>query len=171
MLFWETSPCADITASLWGLQWKLTSVQVSIYCIFHLWWYVFLLISLSLHLIKHYWSPSHHWHNFLTSIIKVNTQTRFMVLFTSRSSLTWGNLQVLCMLSPPGIYLLSTPNNRLFMSLHKLYDDWICIPCQQGRQVWATTWWLFGVISASAPAWTTWNSHIIPQGNYFPLVT
>ena len=23
MLFWETSPCADITASLWGLQWKI----------------------------------------------------------------------------------------------------------------------------------------------------
>ena len=42
-----------------------------------------------------------------------------MVLFTSRSSLTWGNLQVPCMASPPGIYILSTPNNRLFT----LYRD------------------------------------------------
>ena len=47
------------------------------------------------------------------SIIKVKTQTRFMVLFTSRSSLTWGNLQVPCMASPPGIYLLPSPNNQL----------------------------------------------------------
>ena len=36
-----------------------------------------------------------------------------MVLFTSRSPLTLGNLQVLCMASPPGIYLLSTPNNQI----------------------------------------------------------
>ena len=42
------------------------------------------------------------------SIIKVKTQTKFMVLFTSRSSLTWGNLQVPHMASPPGIRLLST---------------------------------------------------------------
>ena len=34
------------------------------------------------------------------STIKVKTQTRFMVLFTSRSSLMWGNLQVLCLASP-----------------------------------------------------------------------
>ena len=51
------------------------------------------------------------------SQIKVKTQTRFMVLFTSGSSLTWGNLQALCMASSPGIYLPSTPNNQLFMLL------------------------------------------------------
>ena len=69
------------------------------------------------------------------SIIKVKTQTRFMVLFTSGSSLTWGNLQALCLASLPGIYLLSTPNNQLLMSLQRLYDDRIHILCWQGRQV------------------------------------
>ena len=50
----------------------------------------FLLILLSLHLIKHYWSFSCHWHICFMSTVKVKTQTRFMVLFTSRSLLTWG---------------------------------------------------------------------------------
>ena len=45
---------------------------------------------------------------------------RFMVLFTSRSSLSWGNLQVPCKASPPGICLLSIPNNQLF---HFFYRD------------------------------------------------
>ena len=58
-----------------------------------------------------------------------------MVLFTSRSSLTWGNLQALCLASPPGIYPLSTLNNWLLTSLQRLYDDWICILCWQGRKV------------------------------------
>ena len=44
-----------------------------------------------------------------------------MVLFTSRSSLTWGNLQALHLASPPGIYLLSTPNNQL----SHLYRDYM----------------------------------------------
>ena len=39
------------------------------------------------------------------SITKVKTQTKFMVLFTSGSSLTWGNLQAPSMASPPGICL------------------------------------------------------------------
>ena len=99
-LFWETSPCADVTASLWGSLQKLTSIQSSIYNISCLSWYIFLLISLSLHLIKCYWSLGQYWHNFLTSITKVKTQTKFMVLFTSGSSLTWGNLQVPSMVFP-----------------------------------------------------------------------
>ena len=33
--------------------------------------------------------------------IKAKTQTQFMVLFTSRSLLSWGNLQVTCKASPP----------------------------------------------------------------------
>ena len=37
-LFWETSPCTDVTALLWGLLWKLTSIQLSIYHIFCLSW-------------------------------------------------------------------------------------------------------------------------------------
>ena len=69
------------------------------------------------------------------SPIKVKTQTRFMVLFTSRLSLTWGNLQALCLASPLGIYPLSTLNNRLLTSLQRLHDDRICIFCQEGREV------------------------------------
>ena len=102
-------------------------------------------------------SPSHHWHNFLAPTIKAKTQTRSMVLFTSGSSLTWGNLQALCMASPPGIYLLSTPNNQLFMSLQKLYDDWIHILCQQGRQVVNNMMALWG------------NLDICPHLNYLEL--
>ena len=58
-----------------------------------------------------------------------------MVLFTSGSSLTWGNLQVFHPASPPGIYPLSTLNNWLLTSLQRLYDDQICILCWQGRKV------------------------------------
>ena len=58
-----------------------------------------------------------------------------MVLFTSRSSLTWRNLQALCLASPPGIYPLSTLNNWFVMFLQRLHDDWICILCQKGREV------------------------------------
>ena len=58
-----------------------------------------------------------------------------MVLFTSGSSLTWGNLQALHLVSPPVIHLLPTPNNQLLTSLQRLYDDQIHILCQQGRQV------------------------------------
>ena len=68
-------------------------------------------------------------------MIKVKTQTRFMVLFTSGLSLTWGNLQALCLASPPGIYPLSTLNNPLLMSLQRLHDDRICILCQKGGEV------------------------------------
>ena len=91
--------------------------------------------ALSLHPIKYYWSFSHQWHNFLMSMIKAKTQTRFMVLFTSRSSLTWGNLQALCLVSPPGIYTLSTLNNWLLMSLQRLHDDRICILHRKGKKV------------------------------------
>ena len=58
-----------------------------------------------------------------------------MVLFTSGSSLLWGNLQALHLASPTGIYLLSTLNNGLFTSLQRLYDDQICILCRQGKKV------------------------------------
>ena len=69
------------------------------------------------------------------STVKANTQTRFIVLFTSRSLLTWGNLQVLCLASSPDMYLLPTLNNQLFTSLQRLYYDRICILCQQGRKM------------------------------------
>ena len=58
-----------------------------------------------------------------------------MVLFTSRSSLTWGNLQVLHLASLPGIYPLSTLNNQFLMSLQRLHNDRICILCQKGIEV------------------------------------
>ena len=116
------------------------TAKTHIYTIEYLLCFLLIVVSFLTYLIiftpdKTYWSPSWHWHNFLTSIIKVKTQTRFMVLFTSGSSLTWGNLQVLYMASPPGIYLLSTPNNQLLMPLQRFYDDRICILCQQGRQM------------------------------------
>ena len=94
-----------------------------------------------------------------------------MVLFTSRSSLTWGNLQAFCMVSPPGIYLLSTPNNQLFMSLQRFYNDWILHSLPARKTDGVTTWGLFGVILGSVPALITWNSHNILQGNYFLSVT
>ena len=58
-----------------------------------------------------------------------------MVLFTSGSLLTWGNLHVLHLASPPGIYPPSTLNNWLLTSFQRLHDDRICILCQQGRKV------------------------------------
>ena len=59
-----------------------------------------MLISLSLYMVKHHWSFCYHQHFHLMSIFEVKTQTRFMVLFTSRSLLTWGKpLDAL----PPGI--------------------------------------------------------------------
>ena len=51
------------------------------------------------------------------------TQTRFMVLFTSGSSLSWGNLQAPYEVSPPGICLLSILKNQLFTSLQRFYND------------------------------------------------
>ena len=128
-------PHVLMSQSHWGLLQKLTAWQLSIYYISCSLWYIYSLISLSLHLTKHYWSPSHNWHNFLTSKIKVKTQTRFMLLFTSGSSLPWGNLQVLCLVSPPGIYLPSTPNNQLFMLLQRPYSDQIHILWWQRRQM------------------------------------
>ena len=95
----------------------------------------FSLISLSLHLIKCYWSFGYHWHFFFTSMIEVKTQTRFMVLFTSGSLTTWGNLQMPHLASPPGICSLSTPSNQFPMSLQKSYDDRICLLLEQGREV------------------------------------
>ena len=48
-----------------------------------------MLISLSLYMVKHYWSFCYHWHIHLISVIEIKTQTRFMVLFTSGSLHTW----------------------------------------------------------------------------------
>ena len=84
---------------------------------------------------KFYWYLSKHWHNFSMSKIKIKIQTRFTVLFTSRSSLTWGNLQVPSMASPPGIHLLSTLNNRTFSLLQKLHYDRIHLLWQQRGKV------------------------------------
>ena len=50
------------------------------------------LTLLSLYMVKHYWSFCYCWHIHLMSIKGVKIQTRFMVLFTSGSLLTWGNL-------------------------------------------------------------------------------
>ena len=77
---------------------------------------LFLLILLSLQLIKHYWPFGHHWHICFMSTIKVKMQTRFMVLFTSGSLLTWGNLQV----ASPSIsprYLPAIYSSQLYPSV------------------------------------------------------
>ena len=67
--------------------------------------------------------------------LKLKTQTRFMVLFTSRSLTTWGKSQD----ALPGIsprYLLTIHlNNQFPTSLQKSYDDWICLLFKQGRKV------------------------------------
>ena len=70
-----------------------------------------MLISLSLYMVKHYWSFCYHWHIHLMSAIEVKTQTRFMVLFTSRSLLTWEkSLDASPGISPRYICLSSIPN-------------------------------------------------------------
>ena len=68
---------------------------------------------------KYYWSFSYHWQNFLTSMIKVKTQTRFMVPFHIQIIAHLGNLQVLCLVSPPGIY----PYPPLTIDFSHLYRD------------------------------------------------
>ena len=72
---------------------------------------------------------------FFMSTIEVKTQTRFMVLFTSRSLILGGNLQMPYLVSPPGICLLSTLNNQIPTSLQKSYDDQICLLLEQGGEV------------------------------------
>ena len=59
-----------------------------------------MLISLSLYMVKDYWSFWYHRHIHLMSLLEVKTQTRFMVLFTSGSMFTWGNPQMPHQVSP-----------------------------------------------------------------------
>ena len=67
-----------------------------------------MLISLSLYMVKHYWSFCYHQHIHLMSVVEVKTQTRFMVVFPSRPLVTWGKpLDALPGISPrylPAIY-------------------------------------------------------------------
>ena len=91
-------------------------------------------------------------------MIKVKTQTRFMVLFTSGSSLKWGNLQALCLVSPPGIYRLSTLNNCLPTSLQRLHNDWMCFLPERWR----------GGGKDMIPLWGSLN--ICPHLNYLELL-
>ena len=58
-----------------------------------------------------------------------------MVLFTSGPLTNWGNLQMPWPASPPGICLLSFPNNQFPTSLQKSYDDWTHLLLKQGRKV------------------------------------
>ena len=101
-------------------KWKLLSLQTSIYCVFYLLWKVFLLISLSLHLIKHCWSFSYHWHVHFMSTIKLKLkQDSWFCPHLGHCSLE-GNLQAPCLASAPGVCLLSTPNNY-FPTFHSLW--------------------------------------------------
>ena len=70
------------------------------------------------------------------SIDDVNTQTRFMVLFTSGSLLTWGEP----LDTSPGISskCLSTIYSKLTIYpflLQTFYNDRVCFPFTRGRQV------------------------------------
>ena len=133
-------------------------MKTHVYTIEYLLHFLLIMVSFLTYLFiftpdKHYWSPSHTRHNFLTSIIKVKTQTRFMVLFTSGSSLTWGNLQALHLASPQVFtcYLLLT------IDFSHLYRDYMMTEFTfllARKTGGVTAWWLFGVISTSAPTWT-----------------
>ena len=87
-------------------------------------------------MIKHYWCLCYHSHIHIMSIDDVNTQTRFMVLFTSRSLLTWGKpLDALSSISPR---YLSTICSKLTTSpflLQTSYNDRVHFLFARGRQV------------------------------------
>ena len=79
-------------------------------------YHVFSLISLSLHLIKCYWSFSYHWHLFFTSTIEVKTQTRFMVLFASGSLTHLGEISKCLAWHLPEVFAYYPP--LIINSLH-----------------------------------------------------
>ena len=87
-------------------------------------------------MIEHYWCLCYPWHIHIMSINDVNTQTRFMVLFTSRSLLTWGKLlDASSGISPR---YLSTIYSQLtispFFYRHPIIDR-LCLFFSRGGQV------------------------------------
>ena len=95
------------------------------------------------------------------STIEVKTQTRFMVLFTSRSLTTWGK-------SPdasPGIfprYLLTIHPNNQFLHLYRnhMMTEFTFISNRAER--WKRIWLPYGGISMCAPTLTTLSSLPFP---------
>ena len=85
------------------------------------------------------------------SINDINTQTRFMVLFTSRSLLTWGKpFDALSGVSPR---YLSTIYSQLTISpflLQTSYYDGVCL-FSQGVDRWRKEMALIWGVSTSAP--------------------
>ena len=115
----------------------------------------------------HYWPFGYHWHICFMSMIKVKTQTRFMVLFTSRSLLTWGNLQAPCLTPPPVICLLFTLSNYIPLSFTDIL--WPNILSLPKRLIGGERTWLpCGGTLTSALNSTAWNSPVILRWNYSP---
>ena len=83
-----------------------------------------------------------------------------MVLFTSWSLTILGKSPgVSSCASPPGIYILSTPNNQFPTSLQKFYDDWVCVLLKQGREVEKGSSYPMGELwhlSLPQPPWASW---------------
>ena len=67
-----------------------------------------------------------------------------------------GNLQMACLASPPGICLLSTPNNQFLTSLQKIYDDRICFLCEQSGEMEEGYGPLVGKFQCLPPPWSPW---------------
>ena len=75
------------------------------------------------------------------SMIKVKTWTRFMVLFTSGSLLTWGISKWPCLVSLPAICLLLTPNNYIPWSFTDI-TLWLNMHSLLRRQTYGGRTWL-----------------------------
>ena len=87
-------------------------------------------------MIEYYWSLCYHQYIHIMSVDEVNTQTRFMVLFTLGSLLTWGKpLDTSSGISPR---YLSTIYSQLTTSpflLQTSYNDRVHFLFTRGRQV------------------------------------
>ena len=108
----------------------------------------------------------YHRHIHLMSVIEVKTQTRFMVLFTSGSLLTWGNLQIPCLASPWvfACYLplinyipLSFTDLTLWQSM-----PFFCKKQNSGGKIWfscgGTSTFALCCIAFNFPVTPRWNS-------------
>ena len=103
-------------------------------------------------MIEHYWSLCYCWHIQIMSIDDVNTQTIFMVLFTSRSLLIWGKpLRCLIWHLPRVfVYHLLSINGIPFL-LQTSYHDRLCLLFSRVGQMGEGDGLTVGRASPSAP--------------------
>ena len=136
---------------------------------FYISWYDLVLISLSLYMVKHYWSFCYHWHTHIMSIDCVNTQTRFMVLFTSRSLLTCGEILRHLVWPLPQVFACHLP---LINYTHFSFTDitlwqnmtFSCKKQTSGKKIWLQC----GGTSTSALPCISFNFLVIPRWNCPP---